>query len=98
MSFLPPAYPPCYSSIHRPFQLPQFRVVILGQPDMKLMDVVRAIMDLTRLAREEAMHRMWQAHYDGRAEVCVTHLEKAELVADQLTHRGLSAKVEPADR
>ena len=64
---------------------------------MKLMDVVRAIMDLTRLAREEAMHRMWQAHYDGRAEVCVTHLEKAEFVADLLARRGLTTMLEPAE-
>ena len=98
MSRRPPAHWPDYTSTARPFQLPQYRVVILGRPDMKLMDVVRAIMDLTRLAREEAMHRMWQAHYDGRAEVCVTHLEKAELVADLLARRGLTATLEPADK
>lgn len=97
MSRHPSTPRPCYSANVRPFQLPQFRVVILGQPDMKLMDVVRAIMDLTRLAREEAMHRMWQAHYDGRAKMCVTHLEKAEFVADLLARRGLVAKLEPAD-
>ena len=97
MSGHPPTHRPCYSANVRPFQLPQFRVIILGKPDMKLMDVVRAIMDLTRLAREEAMHRMWQAHYDGRAEVCVTHLEKAEFVADLLARRGLTTALEPAN-
>lgn len=97
MSRRPPTSWPDYTSNARPFQLPQYRVVILGNPDMKLMDVVHAIMDLTRLAREEAMRRMWQAHHDGRAELCITHLERAEFVAALLAHRGLTAKLEPAD-
>lgn len=97
MSPRPPSHRPCYTSLSRPFQLPLFRVIVIGQPDMKLMEVVHAIMDLTRLAREEAMHRMWQAHHDGRSEICLAHLERAEMIAELLAGRGVNAAIEPAE-
>ena len=38
---------------------------------------------------------MWDAHYNGRTLVLVTHLERAELYVEQFGERGLAASLEP---
>jgi ATP-dependent Clp protease adaptor protein ClpS len=77
-------------------QLPPFRVVLLNNDGQDLMFVVRTIMELTRLCRAEATHKMWEAHHSGRAHLLVTHRERAELYASQFADRGLRVAVEPA--
>lgn len=79
-----------------PRQLPRFRVVLHRATEHALLAVVRAVRDLTRFAEEEAMARMWEAHHRGRATVIETHLERAELYAEQFADRGLSVSLEPA--
>jgi ATP-dependent Clp protease adapter protein ClpS len=71
-------------------------VVLLRDADKSLLFVARAVMELTRLCREEAMTRMWEAYHLGRSVVVATHLERAELFVEQFAERGLRASVEPA--
>ncbi len=77
-------------------QLPRYRVVLHKDARLDLMFVVRTVMELTRFCRDEATHRMWQAHHDGRSTVLVTYLERAELYAEQFAGRGLTVSLEPA--
>jgi ATP-dependent Clp protease adapter protein ClpS len=76
--------------------LPPFKVVLLNNAAQDLMFVVRTIMELTRLCRAEATHKMWEAHHCGRSQLLVTHRERAELYASQFGERGLDVAVEPA--
>jgi ATP-dependent Clp protease adaptor protein ClpS len=85
-----PALPPT-----RPRQLARYKVVLLNDSSKDLMFVVRTVMELTRLCRAEATHKMWLAHHDGRAVLLVTWLERAELFAEQFAGRQLPVTVEP---
>jgi ATP-dependent Clp protease adapter protein ClpS len=76
--------------------LPPFKVVLLNNVSQDLMFVVRTIMELTRLCRAEATHKMWEAHHSGRSQLLITHRERAELYASQFGERGLDVTVEPA--
>jgi len=77
-------------------KLPRFRVVLLNSEEQDLMFVVRTIMELTRLCREEATHKMWESHHSGRSQLLITHRERAELFAAQFDERGLRVTIEPA--
>jgi ATP-dependent Clp protease adaptor protein ClpS len=79
---------------HRPSLL-KYHVVLHRGAWQALMDVVRVVRDLTRFAEAEAMLRMWQAYHSGRASLVITHLERGELLVEQLTARGLHATLEP---
>jgi hypothetical protein len=59
------------------------------------MATVRAIMELTRLCREEATQKMWEAHHYGRSQLLATFRERAELFAELFAERGLKVTVEP---
>ena len=61
-----------------------------------LMFIVRTVMELTRLCRAEATHKMWEAHHCGRSVLLQTYLERAELYVEQFADRGLCATIEPA--
>jgi ATP-dependent Clp protease adapter protein ClpS len=76
--------------------LPQFKVILLNNADLDMMFVVRTVMELTRFCRTEATLKMWQAHYNGRAVILITHRERAELFAEQFEHRGLKVALEPS--
>jgi ATP-dependent Clp protease adapter protein ClpS len=76
--------------------LPQFKLVLLNDARLDLMFVVRTVMELTRFCRTEATHKMWQAHYDGRAVLLITHRERAEFFAELFDHRGLKVIIEPS--
>lgn len=74
---------------------PPYRVVLHPDPHMDLMFVVRTVMELTRLCRAEATHRMWEAHHSGRSVLLITYRERAELYQEQFASRGLTVSVEP---
>jgi hypothetical protein len=59
------------------------------------MRMVRAVMELTRLCREEATHKMWESYHRGKAQLLVTHRERAELYIDQFAHWGVTVTIEP---
>jgi ATP-dependent Clp protease adapter protein ClpS len=81
--------PPCFR------RLPGYRLILLNNEGPELMFVVRTIMELTRLGRAEATHKMWEAHHCGRSQLLITHKERAELYAAQFADRGLRVTIEP---
>lgn len=76
-------------------QLPPFKVVLLYDAAAELMFIVRTVMELTRLCRAEATHKMWQAHHCGRSVILTTNKERAELYVEQFTSKGLTVTMEP---
>jgi ATP-dependent Clp protease adapter protein ClpS len=95
-------------SSRQPFRRGQFRRALPGRypatrykvflhraADKELMFVVRAVMELTHFGNAEAEFRMWEAYHRGRSVVLVTHLERAELYAEQFADRGLAVSLEP---
>jgi ATP-dependent Clp protease adapter protein ClpS len=79
----------------RPRQLARYQVVLVAKPELDLMHIIRSIMQLTRFPREEATHKMWEAHHAGRSVILTTYLERAELYAVQFQEHGLMVIVEP---
>ena len=75
-------------------KVPRFKVVLLSDPAQDLMHVVRSVMQLTRFPREEATHKMWEAHHGGRSVLLTTYLERAELYVEQFAGYGLTVVVE----
>src|SRR5215510_13129321 len=80
----------------QPRQLPSYKVVLLRDAINDLMFIVRTVMELTRLCRAEATHKMWEAHHCGRSVLLTTYLERAELYVQQFTSRNLRVTLEPA--
>src|SRR5437879_5224237 len=80
----------------QPGPLPRCHLVLLNNEAADLMDVVRAIMELTHFCRTEATHKMWEAHHSGRALLLQTHRERAELFVEQFAEKGIRVAVEPA--
>jgi ATP-dependent Clp protease adapter protein ClpS len=95
-----PGDPSCVSrpahSQAQPRQLSRFKVILLRDAINDLMFIVRTVMELTRLCRAEATHKMWEAHHSGRSVLLVTYLERAELYVEQFATRNLATTLEPA--
>ena len=93
---LPPE-PDCGES--RPDRPPapvrRVQVVLHRAGNQGLLFVVRVLRELTRYGEEEAFVRMWEAYHRGRAQVLVTHFERAELYVEQFAARGLYTSIEP---
>src|SRR5579883_781905 len=70
--------------------IPLYRLVLLHNAANDLMFVVRTVMELIRFCRDEATHKMWQAHHTGRSVLLITYRERAELYAEQFASKGLS--------
>jgi ATP-dependent Clp protease adapter protein ClpS len=77
-------------------QMPVYWVVLHYDAANDLMFIVATVMELTRLGRAEAMHRMWQAYHSGTARLLSTYRERAELYAEQFHGKGLRVTIEPA--
>lgn len=77
-------------------QLPQYKLVLHGDPGADLMYVALSLMDVARFARDEAVNKTWQAHHRSRAVLLTTWLERAELLAELLAGWGLTVTLEPA--
>jgi ATP-dependent Clp protease adaptor protein ClpS len=80
----------------QPGRLPRFAVVLLNNEATDLMEIVRAIMDLTHFCRAEATNKMWEAHHSGRSLLLKTHRERAELYVEQFAAKGMRVMVEAA--
>ena len=81
---------------HTPFEtLPQFRVLLHNDDHNDMMFVVRTVMELTRLCRAEATHKMWESYHCGRSILLITYKERAELYVEQFGERGLATSLEP---
>jgi len=75
--------------------VPPYRVLLHREADQQLMGVVRAVMDVTHLCREEATHKMWECYHNGQSQLLVTHKERAELYVDQFADHGVTVTIEP---
>jgi ATP-dependent Clp protease adaptor protein ClpS len=75
--------------------LPRYKVVLLYDAVNDLMFVVRCVMELTRFPRAEATHKMWEAHHCGKSVLLITYLERAELLVELFTGKGLKVTIEP---
>ena len=75
----------------------RYRVILHENTSQALMFIVQTVMELTRFCREEATHKMWEAHHTGRSPLLVTHLERAELYVEQFAERGVNVSIELAD-
>ena len=75
--------------------LPPYRVVLSHASGQALMGIVRAVMEVTHLCREEATQKMWESYHRGRSQLLVTHKERAELYVDQFAEHGIAVTIEP---
>jgi ATP-dependent Clp protease adaptor protein ClpS len=78
-----------------PVQLPRWKVLLHNDEKNEMLFVIRAIVELTPLNREDAMNRMLEAHKSGVALLLITHKERAELYVDQFQSMGLTVSIEP---
>ncbi len=58
--------------------IPRYKLMLHAEKIVDLMQVVRAIMEVTRYCLTEATHKMWQAHHFGQSLLFVTYRERAE--------------------
>ena len=82
---------------HQRRQLPPYRVILHYHAGNDLMLIVWTVMELMRFCREEATHKMWEAHHNGHSMLMATHLELAELYIELFTERGLNVSLEAAE-
>jgi ATP-dependent Clp protease adaptor protein ClpS len=78
-----------------PAPLPPWKVLLHNDDNNEMLFVIHSIVELTPLSRDEAMHRMFEAHKSGVALLLVTHKERAELYMDQFQSKGLTITIEP---
>lgn len=91
---LPPRPPPLVSTYIHELTLPLYQVVLLRDAVNELPSIVRAVMDVTRLYKDEATFKMWEAYHHGRSVLLRTYRERAELFAELFAERGLSVTLE----
>ena len=82
-------------SKREPGQLPPYRVLLHNDDQNDIEHVVRSIVQLTPLQKEEAVQRMVEAHKTGVALLLVTHQERAELYQEQFASLSLTVTIEP---
>ncbi len=75
---------------------PPYKLILLHDANADLMFIIRTVMELTRLCRAEATHKMWEAHHSGRSVLLTTYKERAELYVEQFASKGLTVVIEPA--
>lgn len=78
-----------------PVQLPRWKVLLHNDEKNEMLFVIRTIVELTPLNREDAMNRTLEAHSSGVALLLLTHKERAELYVDQFQSMGLTLSIEP---
>ncbi len=93
-----PRFPPGNSpaAYTHELTLPLYQVVLLRDTVNELPFIVRIVMDVTRLYKDEATLKMWEAYHRGRSVLLRTYRERAELFAELFAERGLSVALEPA--
>jgi ATP-dependent Clp protease adaptor protein ClpS len=75
--------------------VPPYKVILHNDDVNDMVRVVDVILRLTPLGREEAIQKMFEAHYTGYAVLLVTHKERAELYAEQFASCRLTVTIEP---
>ncbi len=78
-----------------PRLLPPYKVLLHNDDVNEFAYVIGAIVKLTPLSREEAIHRTLEAHETGITLLMVTHKERAELIQEQFAACSLTVTIEP---
>ncbi|MBN1512876.1 MAG: ATP-dependent Clp protease adaptor ClpS [Phycisphaerae bacterium] len=78
-----------------PRLLPPYKVLLHNDDVNEFTYVISAIVKLTPLSREEAIHRTLEAHETGITLLMVTHKERAELIQEQFAACSLTVTIEP---
>ena len=81
----------------KPGLLPPFKVLLHNDDVNDMLHVVGVVAELTPLTIEEALERMFEAHFTGVALLLVTHKERAELYVDQFATYDLTVTIERDD-
>jgi len=76
-------------------RLPPFKVLLHNDDHNDMLDVVKAIVELTPLRKEMAVQRMLEAHARGVSLLLTTHKERAELYREQFHSKRLNVTIEP---
>jgi ATP-dependent Clp protease adaptor protein ClpS len=75
-------------------KLPPFKVLLHNDDHSDMLDVVKAIVELTPLRKELAVQRTLEAHTQGVSLLLVTHKERAELYREQFHTKRLMVSIE----
>ena len=75
--------------------LPPYKVVLHNDDSWRDKHVVEKIKSITRLSDEESKSRAAEAKKNGTAVLLVTHLERAELYAEQFLEAKIKVTYEP---
>ncbi|MGP1310087.1 MAG: ATP-dependent Clp protease adaptor ClpS, partial [Phycisphaerales bacterium] len=78
-------------------RLPPYKVLLHNDDQNDMLDVVKAIVELTPLRKEMAVERMFEAHARGVSLLLTTHKERAELYKEQFHTKRLTVSIEAAD-
>ena len=73
-----------------------YKVILHNDDKNSMVRVVAVLMQIFNLVYEKAVVLMIEAHKKGLALVTVTHLERAELYAQQMASAGLVGTIEKA--
>ena len=79
----------------KPKRLPPFKVLLHNDDVNTFEHVIRSIVRLTPIQPEEAVVKAIEAHETGVALLLVTHLERAELYAEQFATLSITVTIEP---
>lgn len=77
-------------------RLPPWKVLLHNDDVNDMVHVIDTIVMLGVANRQQAILRMLEAHEAGSALLMTTHRERAELISEQFTSRGLVVTIEPA--
>lgn len=75
-------------------RLPPYKVLLHNDDRNDMLDVVKAIVELTPLKKEMAVERMFEAHARGVSLLLTTHKERAELYKEQFHSKRLVVSIE----
>ena len=89
-------YPPNEFPRRNPNPVRHYNIVLHRAANVAMLAIFAAVQRLTHFAEHEARTRMWEVEHDGRSVLLKTHLERAELYAEQFAELGLPVSLEPA--
>ncbi|MEX0777139.1 MAG: ATP-dependent Clp protease adaptor ClpS [Phycisphaeraceae bacterium] len=77
--------------------LPPWKVLLHNDDENDVLFVIETVRMITTLNKQDAEHRVIEAHQRGVSLLLTTHKERAELYQQQFTSRNLTVTIEPAE-